>query len=215
MNRKMNREQYFGSIVIISGPSGVGKSTIFHHLQKIHKNLRFSVSCTTRKQRPGELDGMAYHVIDRKSFEAHVKNDDFLEYAEVHGSFYGTLKAELECIKKGKDLLLDIDTQGKQIIQTQLCQCNSFYLSRLVTVFILPPSEKVLAERLRGRGTETEEAIERRLKNGQREMAEWNTYDYVIINEDAEAAAQELENIIQASHLASGRITEETWENEH
>ena len=214
MNRKMNREQYFGSIVIISGPSGVGKSTIFHHLKKLHKNLRFSVSCTTRAPRDGELDGMAYYFIDKPTFEQHVKNDDFLEYAEVHGSFYGTLKAELECIKKGKDLLLDIDTQGKQIIRKKLKK-YPFYWFRLVTVFILPPSEKVLAERLRGRGTETEEAIERRLKNGQREMAEWNTYDYVIINEDAEAAAQELENIIQASHLASGRITEETWKNEH
>ena len=213
MRKNMNKEQFYGSIVIISGPSGVGKSTIFHNLQKIHKNLHFSVSCTTRQKRSGELDGMAYHFIDKDTFEQHIRNDDFLEYAEVHGAFYGTLKSELNCIKKGKDLLLDIDTQGRSIIRKKLKR-DPFYWFRLVSVFIMPPSEKILAERLRGRGTETEEAIERRLMTGRREMAEWNTYDYVIINEDASVAAQELENIIQASHLSSGRITEETWRNE-
>lgn len=206
----MNREQSFGSIVIISGPSGVGKSTIFNHLKKIHKNLHFSVSCTTRARRPDEIDGMAYHFIDDRTFDEHVKNDDFLEHAEVHGAKYGTLKSEMDCIKKGKDLLLDIDTQGKAIIESKLAKMP-FYDKRLVTVFILPPSQAELEARLRGRGTETEEAIERRIKNGKLEMEHWRDYEYVIINENAAEAAIQLRSIIWASHLQYERITEETW----
>jgi len=206
----MNREQYFGAVAIISGPSGVGKSTIYNHMKRMQKNLHFSVSCTTRKPRPGELDGMAYHFIGADAFAEHIEHDDFLEFAEVHGAWYGTLKSEMECVKKGKDLLLDIDTQGMHIVREKL-KTMPFFASRLVTVFIAPPSLAELESRLRGRGTESEEAIERRLANGRREMAEWRDYDYLLINRNAETAAAQLSAIICTSHYQTRRMTEETW----
>ena len=206
----MNLEQSFGVIVIISGPSGVGKTTIYNTLQAFRQKLHFSVSCTTRARRGNEVDGMAYHFIDNEEFERHIQNHDFLECANVHGFYYGTLKSELDYIKNGDNVLLDIDVQGMQRAQREL-KSNPFLFSRLVTVFIMPPSLKELERRLRGRKTDSEEAIQRRLANAKGEMEHWREYDYLLINEDSTASAEALMKIIDATHFRTQVITQETW----
>ena len=209
----MNPEQAYGNAILLSGPSGVGKSTICRELHRLLPKLRFSVSCTTRRRRPSEIDGKDYHFISEKEYMQHLEQGDFLEHAEVHAFLYGTLKSELECLRKGNDILMDIDVQGVQQVRERL-KNEEFFGRRYVTVFIMPPSIAVLEKRLRGRGTETEEAVARRLRNAEGEMARWREYDYVVINYDAAAAAEELASIIRASHLRSSVITRETWNDE-
>ncbi len=186
----MNQEQHFGMAVILSGPSGVGKTTIYNSIkfnqEKNQYNLNdfhFSVSCTTRERRHDEIDGMSYRFLTEAQFKKHLDDDDFLEHAEVHGANYGTLKSELQFIKSGMDVLFDIDVQGMRKIKAKLAN-DPFYGPRLITIFIMPPSLKELEKRLRGRRTESEDAIIRRLANAEREMEAWKEYDYILINKD-------------------------------
>lgn len=211
VSENMNIEQYFGSIVIISGPSGVGKSTIYNYIKSNSDlKLHFSVSCTTRTRRTAEINDLSYHFISEDEFQQHVANKDFLEYANVHGFNYGTLMSELLPVKEGVDILLDIDVQGMRKVKKALEE-NPFLASRLVTVFIMPPSMQELEKRLRGRKTDPEDAILRRLGNAKKEMDAWREYDYLIINKDSNESSTVLAQIMKAAHFNTRRLTEETW----
>jgi len=216
----MNQEQNFGIAVILSGPSGVGKTTIYNRMkfnqEKMDYNLNdfhFSVSCTTRPRRHDEIDGMSYRFLTEEQFQKHLDADDFLEFAEVHGAHYGTLKTELQHLKSGKDVLFDIDVQGMRKIKAKVAN-DPFIGPRLITVFIVPPSLEELERRLRGRKTDSEEAIKRRLTNAVKEMEAWREYDYILINKDSSETAAEIQKIMAAAHYRTQLITMETWKNE-
>ena len=177
----MNEKRY-GLILIVSGPSGSGKSTLCNAMFKEFTGLEFSVSCTTRAPRGGERDGVEYHFLTREQFEEHIRQDDFLEYANVHGNFYGTLKSEVyDRTERGTDVLLDIDVQGALSIKKRFAD-DPVFGPRLESVFIAPPSYTELERRLRGRGTDAEESILKRLANSKHEMTFWREYQYVIVN---------------------------------
>ena len=200
-----------GALVVLSGPSGAGKSTVCGHLFPRLERLKFSVSCTTRAPRPGETDGVHYHFLTVDEFKKRVAAGDFLEWAEVHGNYYGTLVCEVAPhILNGDDVILDIDVQGQEQIVEKI-KSHADWGNSLVTVFLTPPSFAILEQRLRGRGTDSEEAIVRRLGNARREMELWRRYDYVIINDDAVKAADELEAIIMASHCRTVTMKKEPW----
>ncbi|RUM88612.1 MAG: guanylate kinase, partial [Thermovibrio sp.] len=152
-----------GLLIVISAPSGTGKTTLVHMLLKEFPDLEFSVSYTTRPPRPGEVDGRDYHFVDRKTFERMIEEGDFLEWAEVYGNLYGTSRTQvLKALNEGKDVILDIDTQGALQVKKNFPEA--------VLIFILPPSLKELERRLRNRGTDDEETIERRLKTAREEI---------------------------------------------
>jgi guanylate kinase len=174
-----------GRLFIISAPSGTGKSTVITRLIEKRGDLYFSVSATTRKARAGEADGVAYHFLSRDAFDAHIKNDDFLEYAEYIGDFYGTLKKPvLDHLESGNDIILDIDVQG--------CKQVKKAMPEAVTIFLVPPSMEELERRLRNRGTDTEEKMLKRLARARTELTEKTAYDYTIINDDVDRAAAEI-----------------------
>ena len=174
---------------VLTGPSGAGKSTLCAKLLARHSNLRFSVSATTRPKRRGEEDGKDYFFLDEKTFLARKEKGDFLEDAVVHGNFYGTPRAELEAqLKAGLFVLLDIDVQGARSVHEKMPEAH--------LIFIMPPSFEELERRLRGRATDAPEVIEKRLAKAASEMAERVWFDYVVINDDPDRAAAELEKII-------------------
>ena len=189
-----------GTALLFSGPSGVGKSTVCHLLMNQCPGLQFSVSCTTRAPRPGEIDGKDYHFLAMDEFIRRKEAGEFLECADVHGNWYGTLRSEVTPrIQNGQDILLDIDVQGMRQARAVLPN-DALLAASLLTVFIAPPSRAELERRLRGRGTETEESIQRRLANSMKELQAWREYDYVVVNDVAEKAAAELAAILTASH---------------
>jgi len=178
-----------GLLVILSAPSGAGKSTIAKQLIARGQHLDFSVSATTRKPRTGEVDGRDYYFISETEFKQKIESDAFIEWAQVHNNYYGTLYSELERMwNVGKDVLLDIDVQGGM----QLRKNNV----RGLFIFVAPPSLKVLEERLRGRGTDCDATIELRLNNARQEMEFQPHYDQVVINDDLERAIAEVQQII-------------------
>jgi len=184
-------------ILILSGPSGSGKSTIYKAAIGGLGGIEFSVSCTTRQPRPGEVDGRDYYFISRERFDALVAEDAFAEHAEVHGNCYGTLKSELlDRVRRGIDVLLDIDVQGAARLRT-LCADSAEFCQACEFIFIMPPSFEELERRLRARGTETEESILRRLANAKGEMAHANEYDHVIVNDDLARAVEEFSSLIR------------------
>ena len=193
----MNRK---GKTFIISGPSGVGKSTVLHALFEGRNDLYFSVSATTRAPREGERDGVDYHFIHADRFRSMIEEDAFLEYAEYVGNFYGTPKKYVdEAMEQGKDVILDIEVQGARQINEKKPDA--------VKIFIIPPSLAELRRRLVGRGTDTERAIEARLIRARQEYAEADFYDYIIINDDPDRAAKELAAIMLAERCkAEGRM---------
>ena len=185
-----------GMILILSGPSGSGKSSIYKAALGGIGGIEFSVSCTTRGPRPGEVDGRDYYFISRQRFDALVAENAFAEHAEVHGNCYGTLKSELlGRIRNGIDVLLDIDVQGAAQIRA-LCADSPEFCQACEFIFIMPPSFEELERRLRARGTETEESILRRLANAKGEMEHANEYDHIIVNDDLGRAAQEFSSLI-------------------
>ena len=182
-----------GRVLVVSGPSGCGKSTLCRRLLK-HEQVEFSVSATTRPMRKGEVDGRDYHFLDKRRFRDHIERGDFIEYAEVHGNLYGTLRTPLEAaVAAGKVYLIEIDVQGA--LQLRELGIEGTY------VFIAPPSMESLRERLEGRGTDSPEVIERRLKKSADEMNESHRYDRVIVNDDLDKAFAEL---AEAAGLAGG-----------
>lgn len=191
-----------GLLLIISSPSGAGKSSLSHRLRKWDPTIRFSVSATTRKARNGEVDGKDYHFINRKAFEALVENDEMLEHAEVFGNLYGSPKGPVdEAMADGHDTLFDIDWQGGQQIR------NSSLGNDVVSIFILPPSMAELEQRLRSRGQDSDEIIAGRMAKSQAEISHWGEYDYVLVNRDLDVAEAELKAILTAERLRRERRT--------
>ena len=187
-----------GKTFIISGPSGVGKSTVLRELLRDRDDLYFSISATTRAPREGEIDGVHYHFINVDRFREMIQEDEFLEYAEYVGNFYGTPKAPVEkWLEEGHDVVLEIEVQGGRQIKKVAPDC--------VSLFILPPSLKVLEKRLRGRGTETEEVIEKRLAAAADEIRCVKDYDYAVINDTVEQAVLDIEAILAAEKLRVSR----------
>lgn len=174
-----------GRLFVVAGPSGAGKGTLISELLKQYPQARLSVSATTREPRPGEREGVDYHFLDRKEFERRAQAGDFLEWAEVHGNLYGTpRRAVEEWLKRGHDVILEIDVQGAQQVRERMPEA--------VTVFVAPPSLEALEERLRRRGTENEEEIRRRLRNAVRENEERTGFRHVVVNDDLRRAVEEL-----------------------
>ena len=185
-----------GMILILSGPSGSGKSSIYKAAIGGLGGIEFSVSCTTRQPRPGEVDGRDYYFIPREKFDSLVAEDAFAEHAEVHGNCYGTLKSELlDRVRRGIDVLLDIDVQGAAQLRA-LCSDSSEFCEACEFIFIMPPSFEELERRLRARGTETEESILRRLANAKGEMEHAHEYDHIIVNDDLARAAKEFTDLV-------------------
>jgi guanylate kinase len=184
-----------GRLFILSAPSGAGKSTLCRHLLGRFKGLRYSVSHTTRPPRKGERDGIDYHFTTRRSFEAGIRQNQWAEWAEVHGNYYGTSAGFIDsCLRNGKNVLLDIDVQGARQILTRFPDS--------VTIFILPPSLKVLESRLAGRGTDPPDVIARRLQNARTEIAQKDFYRHVLVNDDLKTAVSELIGIVEAYGVA-------------
>jgi guanylate kinase len=183
-----------GNLIILSGPSGVGKTTLREELQKRMPGLRFSVSWTTRPQRPGEIMGQDYYFVSKKQFEQKIKADGFLEWARVHNEYYGTLETPiLRWIGKGEDILLDIDIQGARKVKKRMPQT--------ITIFILPPSKKELIKRLLNRQTEPMQKIRLRLKNAETEIRAVKHFEYAVNNREIPASVDALEAIIKASRF--------------
>jgi len=190
-------------LFVVSAPSGAGKTTLCNSL-KVTPDLGYSVSCTTRQPRPGEEHGEDYYFLTREDFERKIKEHSFLEYAEVHGHFYGTpLQPVLDSIKAGKDLLLDIDVQGAQAIRNHP---DEDIKGSLVDVFIMPPTPEELERRLRKRGTETEADIQRRLNDAKKEMPLWREYRYTILSESMEEDLIKFRAIMRAERYLSSRL---------
>ena len=198
----MNR----GLAIVISGPSGAGKSTILKKTTARIPGMVFSVSCTTRNPRPGESDNVDYHFISTAQFEEGIRKGGFLEYADVHGNYYGTPKAPmLKVVEECGIMLLDIDVQGARQIRENL---SGTPMAELVEyVFVAPPSLAVLEERLRKRGTESPESLARRMADARDEMEAASEYGFVVVNEDSDQAARQLEAIIVAATCKTCRNT--------
>jgi guanylate kinase len=178
-----------GSLIIVSGPSGAGKSVLVASALRSVPNLKFSISYTTRSPRGKEQNGVEYFFVDRKEFQSLIQNGDLLEWAEVHGNFYGTSRSFVDdLLKQGDDVILDIDIQGARIIRQKRVDA--------VAVFVLPPSYAILRERLQRRSLDDHIVIEQRLKRAIQEIGHYQEYDYLIINEDLGAATRELQSII-------------------
>ncbi|HOX08279.1 MAG TPA: guanylate kinase [Planctomycetota bacterium] len=190
-----------GVLLIVSGPGGAGKTTLCEKLSAMSGGrVALSISCTTRAPRGGEVDGRHYHFISRQAFRRAAAAGRFAEHAEVAGNFYGTPRPFLEeQLAAGHDVLLDIDVQGGDAVRR-------LYGSRAVSIFVLPPSRRILEERLRGRGTDSPERVRARMELAEREIARAGDYDYLVINGRQEEAIAEIDAIRRAEHA---RITRE------
>ena len=178
-------------LFVISGPSGAGKGTLVARVREGRPDLGLTVSATTRRPRPGDVDGVTYHFLDDVDFEARIERGEFLEWADVHGHKYGTLKSEVDRrIADGKSVILEIDVQGAFNVRVSYPD--------VVLIFIEPPSMEVLEERLRGRGTEDEASIELRLANARQEMELAEKYDARVVNDDLSQATDELADLIDS-----------------
>lgn len=190
-------------LLVVSGPSGSGKTTLCRRLADAGE-ARYSISCTTRPPRPGELDGRDYHFLSRGEFERRLAAGDFLEHAEVHGNLYGSLKSEvLTHLDAGSDVVMDIDVQGAE----QVRNCEDPEIRRaLVELFVMPPSGEELRERLTGRGTDSEEIIALRMTNALDEMRHWKEYSYVLHSATREEDYAKFLALVTAERLRVSRI---------
>ncbi|MEG2638733.1 MAG: guanylate kinase [Clostridiales bacterium] len=186
----MNKE---GLLVVISGPSGVGKGTVCSKLLAEQKDIVLSISHTTREPRKGEIEGKNYFFIDKEKFETNIKNEAYLEWAKVFDNYYGTPQDFIDYnINNGVDTLLEIDTQGAILVKEKYP--DGIY------IFLLPPSFKALKQRLEGRKTETKEKIKKRLGEFRNEVKRSPMYDYLVVNDDVEAATETIKSILRAEH---------------
>lgn len=180
-----------GALFVLSGPSGVGKSTLIRHVLEAVPHLGFSVSATTRPPRPGEVDGVHYHFLDENTFLQRVAEGAFLEHAGVYGRRYGTLAAPTEqALSEGRSLLLDIDVQGAEQVDDVMPEA--------VRIFILPPDRHTVERRLRARGTDDESVIQRRLADMDEQLQGCGDYDYLVVNDDLDAAKAQLAGVLLA-----------------
>ncbi|APX11458.1 guanylate kinase [Tateyamaria omphalii] len=185
-----------GLLIILSSPSGAGKSTLARRLRDWDPALGFSVSSTTRKPRPGEVDGEHYHFVTETAFKGDVAQGEMLEHAHVFGNFYGSPKGPVEnAINKGRDVLFDIDWQGAQQIT------NSALGQHTLSIFILPPSIAELRRRLENRAQDDADTISRRMQKSWDEISHWGGYDYVLVNDDLDTTEAQLKTIITATRL--------------
>lgn len=189
-----------GNLIVLSAPSGTGKSTMVRRLMREVEGLRFSVSATTREPRPGESDGIDYRFLDDSTFTELVEQGGFLEHACVHGNRYGTLRSQTQSqLEAGQQVLLDIDVQGaRQVVASRF---------PATLVFVLPPSRDELERRLRGRGSETEKTIARRLEAASRELEAVDLFDHVILNDDLDRAVHQAASVVRS--LRSSRAAME------
>ncbi|MEM9287507.1 MAG: guanylate kinase [Pseudomonadota bacterium] len=186
-------------LFILSSPSGAGKSTLSNMLLREERDVVMSVSATTRPPRSGEIDGQHYHFLTEDRFKALIAEDAFLEHAQVHGNFYGTLKSEVDdAFSRGKDVLFDIDWQGTQQIRDQSA-------GTLVSLFILPPSLEELERRLKTRAQDSDEVVRRRMAKAREEISHWAEYDYVLLNDDLDACFSKVRTILSAERLKAVR----------
>jgi guanylate kinase len=194
-------EKRRSNLIVVSAPSGTGKSTLLARILAHDAGLRFSVSHTTRAPRAGERDGVQYHFVARPAFDAMIADNQLLEWAEVHGQRYGTSLAEYEAAcAAGQDLLLDIDVQGAAQVRARFKDA--------LAVFILPPSASALESRLRGRAQDQEAAIRTRLGNAKSELQRYRDYDYVVVNDDLESCLNALQCIIRAARCRTSQVEE-------
>jgi guanylate kinase len=191
-----------GFLLVISGPSGAGKGTLVDRLVREREECVFSISSTTRPQRSGEQDGVQYEFVSRQEFERRRSAGFFLEWAEVHGQFYGTPgKFVDEQVKLGRVVVLDVDVQGGASVRRARPDA--------VSVFVYPPSIDALRQRLLHRATDSADVVERRLKNAPGELSQYREYDYLVMNDDLEQAARRLTNIVDAERARVKRLTED------
>ena len=180
-----------GTLYVISAPSGAGKTSLVKALLEKTENIGVSVSHTTRAMREGEQNGVDYHFTEKSEFEKMVEASAFIEHAQVFDNYYGTATANIEAkLKQGKDVILEIDWQGAEQVRKQLPYS--------VNIFILPPSQAALEERLRGRGQDSDEIIARRMRDAKSETSHYSEYDYLVVNDDFEGALAELKSIVIA-----------------
>ncbi len=201
MNPTTFRRQ--GILFVISAPSGTGKTTLCENLRAT-PDFIYSVSCTTRPARPGEIDGTDYHFLSKEEFLSRIHHGDMLEHALVHGNYYGTLKATVkEALTQGTDVLLDIDVQGAASVRKT---DDVMVRDSLVDVFIMPPTLEELEKRLRKRGTETEEQVQQRLRTGREESKLWPLYKYTILSGSMEEDLIKFRAIMRAERYLSRRL---------
>lgn len=192
-----------GSLFVVSAPSGAGKTTLCWKLCDSLAGIKHSVSYTTRNPRPGETDGVHYTFVDEDEFRSMITDGEFVEWAEVHGNFYGTSKKRIEDMTDaGYDVILDIDVQGARQIRE--------HFPDSVLIFVLPPSMEVLKERLAGRKTDSEDVIKMRLQNAIGEIKEYKNYDYVIVNDSLDNAIKEMSSIVIAERVRISKM-ERDW----
>jgi len=193
---KLNQK---GILIVISGPSGVGKGTVRKALfKRDNHNLIYSVSMTTRKPRLGEIDGVDYYFVDHKTFEKRIEDENFLEWAQFVGNYYGTPKDIVEQnLLEGKEVVLEIEVAGALQIRK--------IMKDAVFIFIVPPKKKVLYDRLLARGTETKEVIDARIQKAEKEFLLAHKYDYIVVNDDVDNAADRILAIIRAEHAKTER----------
>jgi len=197
-------KQREGLLIVVSAPSGAGKTSLCRAVTDSLENLRHSVSYTTRKPRPGEIDGRDYYFSATDRFRDMIKAGDFAEWAEVHGNFYGTSRRVLDGMRReGIDVILDIDTQGAKQIRDK-------YEGQAVFIFIMPPSLEVLEERLRNRKSDHEDEIKKRMQRACDEIRDYSFYDYVVVNRDFDRALVELRAIITAERCRT-RLIDHDW----
>lgn len=190
-----------GCLIVVSGPSGTGKGTVCSALLEKHKEIAYSISATTRQPRTGEVDGVNYYFLAKNVFEKMIEDGELLEWAEVYGNYYGTpLKKIQERLAVGQDILLEIDTQGAMSVKEKFP--DEIY------IYIMPPSLKELERRLKTRGTDSAESIERRLKSAAGEMEIAERYNYIVVNEQVEQAVEQIAAIVDAEHCRVGRNKE-------
>jgi len=188
---------FSGTLFIVSAPSGAGKSSLEKALLQRVDGIERSISHTTRPPRPGERDGVDYHFVSREDFERMVARGEFLEYATVFDNMYGSLRSLVEeKLRAGIDVIMDMDWQGARQVREAMPD--------VVTIFILPPSLEELRRRLEGRGQDSEEVIQRRMRKARDEIAHYVEYDYLVVNDDFDTAARQLEHIVRASRLRLG-----------
>lgn len=188
-----------GLMLVISSPSGAGKSTIARTLMDRDQQISLSVSVTTRQRRQSEIEGVHYHFVSQREFERLRDSDSLLEWAQVHGNYYGTPREAVEtAMGEGRDMLFDIDWQGAQQLQDKMS-------ADVVSIFILPPTMAELQSRLHRRAEDTEEVIQTRLNNSRAEIKHWREYDYVIVNDDLNSAFDAVQSIVKAERLRRDR----------